>query len=161
MTSRPKARSASAARRRIEIGGVVQGVGFRPFVYNLARRYGLTGFVSNTSRGVEIEVEGEAARLDAFFSDLPRQAPPQAEIVSLSSVSIPPTGETSFRIELSRSAGRAATLIAPDLALCADCLKELFDPDDRRYRYPFINCTNCGPRYSIVTGIPYDRPATA
>jgi hydrogenase maturation protein HypF len=161
MTSRPKARPAPAARRRIEIGGVVQGVGFRPFVYNLACRYGLTGFVSNTSRGVEIEVEGEAARLAAFFSGLSGQAPPQAEIVSLTSVSIPPAGDTSFRIEHSRSAGRAATLIAPDLALCADCLTELFDPADRRYRYPFINCTNCGPRYSIVSGIPYDRPATA
>ncbi len=161
MPLRPGTLPAEAVRCRLDIDGVVQGVGFRPFVFNLARRFGLAGFVTNTSRGVEIEVEGEAGRLAAFVAALPVEAPPQAVIDKLAKTPLAPTGERGFLIAPSRVAGKAATLIAPDLAVCPDCLRELFDPADRRYRYPFINCTNCGPRYSIVTGIPYDRPATA
>jgi len=152
---------ASVARRRLEIAGVVQGVGFRPFVFKLAKEYGLAGYVVNTSRGVEIEVEGPVELLDAFVTALPERSPPQAEILTLTSEPLPPLGDSTFRIDHSRAVGRAATLIAPDLALCSDCLRELFEPGNRRYLYPFINCTNCGPRYSIVTGIPYDRPSTA
>jgi hydrogenase maturation protein HypF len=151
----------TTVRRKIEIGGVVQGVGFRPFVFNLARRHGLVGCVANTSRGVEIEVQGSPEVLDVFTSALREEAPVQAEILSLRTSSVPPGAETDFQILCSRTIGPAATLIAPDLALCRDCLREMFDPADRRYLYPFINCTNCGPRYSIVTAIPYDRPATA
>jgi hydrogenase maturation protein HypF len=148
-------------RRKIEIGGVVQGVGFRPFVYNLARRYGLVGSVTNTPMGVEIEVQGAPEVLEVFATALRDEAPGQAEIVSVRTSSVPPGLETDFRIDLSRTTGPATTLIAPDLALCRDCLRELFNPADRRYLYPFINCTNCGPRYSIVTAIPYDRSSTA
>ncbi len=161
MQLRPPAQSALVTRLRVEIAGVVQGVGFRPFIFKLATKYGLAGYVVNTSRGVEIEVEGDAALLEAFLAALPEQSPPQAEILTLTSEPIPPLGDSSFFINVSRPTGRAATLIAPDLALCSDCLFELFEPGNRRYLYPFINCTNCGPRYSIVTGIPYDRSATA
>ncbi|MDF1578415.1 MAG: carbamoyltransferase HypF [Desulfobulbales bacterium] len=146
-------------RRRIVVNGIVQGVGFRPFVYNLARRYGLVGTVSNTSAGVEIEIEG--IDLDRFENSLKNDLPPQAVLSSFATEVIPLRNYTEFSIGLSRGVGRVSTQIAPDLAVCPDCLRELFDPDDRRYLYPFINCTNCGPRYSIVTGIPYDREKTA
>lgn len=148
-------------RQKIEIGGVVQGVGFRPFVYNLARRYGLVGFVANTSTGVGIEAQGGLEALAAFTAAMRGTAPPQAEIFSFRASFIPPSSETDFRIHHSLETGSANTLVAPDLALCRDCLREMLDPADRRYLYPFINCTNCGPRYSIVTAIPYDRSATA
>lgn len=151
----------SLARLKIEIDGVVQGVGFRPFVYKLARRHGLTGMVANTSMGVEIEAQGVPEILADFVLALQSDAPPQAEIYSLCSSPLPPAEETEFKIRHSQTTGPVATLIAPDLALCSDCLREMLDPNDRRYLYPFINCTNCGPRYSIVTAIPYDRPATA
>jgi len=161
MASRGEPGVGPIVRRKIEIGGVVQGVGFRPFVYNLARRHELVGFVANTSTGVEIEVQGAPEVLAAFASALREEAPPQAEIFSLCSSVLLPAAETDFRIHHSQATGLANTLIAPDLALCRDCLRELLDQADRRYLYPFINCTNCGPRYSIVTAIPYDRPATA
>jgi hydrogenase maturation protein HypF len=148
-------------RRKILVNGIVQGVGFRPFVYNLARRYGLAGLVANTSAGVKIEVEGPAPELARFERSLHDELPPQAVLVDCRSDDIPAVGAGDFVIDLSEVSDRAATLVAPDLALCRACLAELFDPADRRYRYPFINCTNCGPRYSIVTGIPYDRAATA
>jgi hydrogenase maturation protein HypF len=148
-------------RRKIMVNGVVQGVGFRPFVYNLARRCGLTGSVANNSPGVKVEVEGHAPELDRFEKSLQEELPAQALLVDYRSEDVPAVGTQDFVIDLSEVSGRAATLVAPDLALCRDCLAELFDPADRRYRYPFINCTNCGPRYSIVTGIPYDRAATA
>jgi len=149
------------ARLKILVDGVVQGVGFRPFVYQLARSHGLVGFVANTSRGVEIEVQGQPEALAAFVAVLPVDAPPQAEVASMSSSPMPPASESDFRIHDSRATVASTTLIAPDLALCRECLQELLDPADRRYLYPFINCTNCGPRYSIITAIPYDRQATA
>ncbi|NTV15253.1 MAG: carbamoyltransferase HypF [Desulfobulbaceae bacterium] len=157
----PEAGAGAVSRWKIAINGVVQGVGFRPFVYNLACRYSLVGFVANTSMGVEIEAQGGLEHLAAFAAALRDQAPPQAEIFSLRSSSMAATAETDFQIHHSQVTGPSNTLIAPDLALCLDCLRELLDPADRRYLYPFINCTNCGPRYSIVTAIPYDRPATA
>ncbi|MFN2369364.1 MAG: acylphosphatase, partial [Desulfurivibrionaceae bacterium] len=146
-------------RRRILVNGIVQGVGFRPFVYVLAHRYGLTGTVINTSAGVEIEIEG--IDLDRFENSLKNDLPPQAMLSSFTSQVTPVCNDTQFSIGFSQGVGRVSTQIAPDLAICFDCLRELFDPDDRRYLYPFINCTNCGPRYSIVIGIPYDREKTA
>ena len=146
-------------RRRVVVTGVVQGVGFRPFVHRLAQRHGLAGFVRNDARGVEIEVEGEAAALDAFAASLAGEPPPLARVSDLTSTQIEPLRASGFAIAASR-AGSPATLIAPDAATCDDCLRELFDPADRRYRYPFINCTNCGPRFTIVRRVPYDRPNT-
>jgi len=144
-------------RLRIEITGVVQGVGFRPFVYGLALEKGLAGFVRNSSGGVEIEVEGEAA--ESFLSDLRTKAPPLADILSLDAEETPLEGDQQFIILASRDEGRS-TYLSPDVATCADCLRELKDPADRRHGYPFINCTNCGPRYSITRRVPYDRPNT-
>jgi len=147
-------------RKRLEIEGIVQGVGFRPFVYQLACRVGVAGWVRNDSRGVTIEVEGEGAILAEFLRQLQEQLPPLASISRLSEQPLPPCGERDFHIHHSASDSAALAQIAPDSHVCADCLRELFDPADRRYRYPFINCTNCGPRYTIVTAIPYDRPFT-
>ena len=149
----------AVTRRRFVVAGIVQGVGFRPFVYRLARTHGLSGWVRNTPAGVEIEVQGAAEALASFSCALADEAPPLAVINSISSEDIPLADEHAFSI-LSSGTGAAAIQIAPDSALCGDCLRELFDPVDRRYRYPFITCTNCGPRYSIITGIPYDRPKT-
>lgn len=146
-------------RRRHTIQGIVQGVGFRPFVYRLAHDLNLTGWVRNTPAGVEIEIQGNEARLDTFEDALQNSLPPLALITSQFSSDIPVGDELSFTI-LPSGTGRADIQIAPDSAVCSDCLRELFDPADRRYRYPFITCTNCGPRYSIITGIPYDRPKT-
>ena len=151
----------TSERRRITVRGIVQGVGFRPFVHGLATRHGLTGLVANTSHGVEIEVQGESDDLERFLTALSREAPVQALITGLSEEAIPPRPETGFFITLSESSGASSTLIAPDLALCEECRRELFDPLDRRYLYPFINCTQCGPRFTIIRGIPYDRPTTA
>jgi hydrogenase maturation protein HypF len=147
-------------RRRILVQGIVQGVGFRPFVYGQALRYGLGGFVLNDSAGVTIEVEGERAALIAFERALREQAPPLARVDSLIAEALPPRGETAFVIAHSRPGAERHALIAPDAATCDDCLRELFDPSDRRYRYPFINCTNCGPRFTIVQDVPYDRDKT-
>ncbi len=141
----------------MRVTGVVQGVGFRPFVHGLASDLGLSGFVFNDALGVLVEVEGEA--VDAFVERLMRDAPPLASVEDVRVESVEPTGEPGFAIRASVG-GRPDAPIAPDTATCADCLRELFDPNDRRYRYPFINCTNCGPRFTIVTGVPYDRPST-
>jgi hydrogenase maturation protein HypF len=138
----------------------VQGVGFRPFVYNLAVRLGLGGYVANDERGVLIEVEGAAHGVAEFIARLQSDAPLLASVDSISMTEIAPLGERQFRIAASRRDGSRQTLIAPDTATCADCLREIFDPSDRRYRYPFTNCTNCGPRFTIIRGIPYDRPFT-
>jgi len=146
-------------RRRHTIQGIVQGVGFRPFVYRLAHELDLPGWVRNTPAGVEIEIQGTEPRLEAFEYALRNTLPPLALITSHVSSDIPVGDELSFTI-LPSGTGRADVQIAPDSALCSDCQRELFDPADRRYRYPFITCTNCGPRYSIITGIPYDRPKT-
>jgi hydrogenase maturation protein HypF len=137
----------------------VQGVGFRPFVYRLAVGFGLTGWVRNTPAGVFLEVQGAEECLHAFLHDLSDKAPPLAVITSIGSAEIATVEEASFTI-LASGGGENSIQIAPDGDVCPDCLRELFDPADRRYRYPFINCTNCGPRYSIITGVPYDRPFT-
>ncbi len=145
---------------RIHISGIVQGVGFRPFVYALALRLGLNGWVRNTSAGVDIEVDGSQQQLDAFIAALRAEAPPLSHIDSLEAQFSPPNGFTAFEIVHSQAVEAAFQPISPDVCICPDCLRELFDPADRRYRYPFINCTNCGPRFTIIQDIPYDRPNT-
>ena len=143
----------------IEIKGVVQGVGFRPFVYGLATALHLNGWVLNTSSGVVIEAEGPASTLDRFLRDLVEKAPPLSKIEQIDSRSISPNGYSRFEIRESKSE-EGYVLISPDIATCPACLGEIFDPDDRRYRYPFTNCTNCGPRFTIIQDVPYDRPLT-
>ena len=140
--------------------GVVQGVGFRPFVYRLAHDHGLTGWVLNHSGGVEIEVEGQPSRLAAFVRDLEEKPPPLARIEGVEVADLPPAGYMAFEIRHSVAEEGRYQLISPDIATCVDCLQELLDPADRRYRYPFTNCTNCGPRFTIIQDIPYDRPKT-
>ncbi len=151
----------SAQRLRILVNGIVQGVGFRPFVYKLAHDLNLCGFVINSSNGVEIEIQGSEKALRNFVRRLGKEAPPLSEIISLESRSIPPKDCVGFHIQKSHSTNDARTLISPDISICEDCLRELFDPGDRRYLYPFINCTNCGPRFTIIHNIPYDRPYTS
>ncbi|MFW6198654.1 MAG: carbamoyltransferase HypF, partial [Acidobacteriota bacterium] len=149
-------------RRRIRarVTGVVQGVGFRPLVYRLACSLELGGHVLNDTRGVLLEVEGHEQAVSSFLDRLRSESPPLAEIEDVRVESLAPQGETSFQIVASEDAGPPDALITPDTSTCDDCLSELFDPDDRRHRYPFINCTNCGPRFTIVRGVPYDRPLT-
>jgi hydrogenase maturation protein HypF len=144
----------------IHITGVVQGVGFRPFVYGLAKRLGLTGWVKNTSAGVEIEASGQRQDVDVFVNSLRVEAPPLARIDEIHVQESAVNGYTDFTIIASQPIPDAFQPISPDVSVCQDCLDELFDPNDRRYRYPFINCTNCGPRFTIITDIPYDRPNT-
>jgi hydrogenase maturation protein HypF len=146
--------------KQISVRGVVQGVGFRPFVYRLAHDHELAGWVLNHSGGVDIEVEGLPPALDAFVHDLTAQAPPLARIVAVEVTDAPPNGYTGFDIRHSVAEEGRYQLLSPDIATCPDCQRELFDPDDRRYRYPFTNCTNCGPRFTIIRDIPYDRPLT-
>ena len=145
---------------RIHITGIVQGVGFRPFVYNLAARLELKGWVRNPSAGVDIEVDGEKDALDSFVKLLRDEAPSLSRIDEFSASFCPANGFRSFEILQSESVAGAFQPISPDVSICDDCLRELFDPSDRRYRYPFINCTNCGPRFTIIKDIPYDRPKT-
>lgn len=145
---------------RIHVSGVVQGVGFRPFVYGLAQRYRLNGWVRNSSSGVDIEIDGPDSDLARFSAALTAELPALARIDHLQSSGQPANGFTQFDILESRREEGAFQPISPDVAVCPDCLRELFDPADRRYRYPFINCTNCGPRYTIIRDIPYDRPLT-
>jgi hydrogenase maturation protein HypF len=147
-------------RRGVEVAGIVQGVGFRPYVYRLATERGLAGSIVNTASGVSIEIEGPEEAVADFLTRLPREAPPLARITRIAVHELACDHDGGFRILPSR-AGAVRTLIAPDVAVCADCLRELFDPADRRYRYPFINCTNCGPRFTIVRDIPYDRARTS
>lgn len=142
---------------RISIKGIVQGVGFRPFIYNLAKNLDIAGYVTNTSDGVIIEAEGES--LNEFLQSIQNKCPPLARIDSIETEELPLNGYEDFIIIESIDTGRF-TLISPDISICNNCLKELFDPSDRRYLYPFINCTNCGPRYSITQRVPYDRPNT-
>jgi len=148
------------ASKRIKITGVVQGVGFRPFVYQLAQEHRLRGWVCNTSAGVEIEAEGREEALERFLLELKVKAPPLARIESLSAAEVEPSGYDRFEIRSSRAQKGRYLLISPDIATCEDCKRELLDPSDRRYRYPFTNCTNCGPRFTIIEDIPYDRPKT-
>lgn len=149
------------ARVHIVIRGAVQGVGFRPFVYQLARGMNLTGFVLNSPLGVIIEAEGDKSLLDQLILNLEQKKPRQAVIQSLEFSFLDPAGYREFEIRESQSNGKKTAFIMPDLAVCDHCLKELFDPNDRRYLYPFINCTHCGPRFSIIESLPYDRPNTS
>ena len=142
------------------VRGVVQGVGFRPYVYRLAIDMKLNGWALNSGEGVKIEVEGERNLLDQFLLRLQPESPPLSSIQSIEHIFLEPFGYSNFIIRPSEEGGRKRTLILPDLAICADCLRELFDPVDRRYRYPFLNCTHCGPRFSILEFLPYDRPNT-
>jgi len=152
---------AGHGRIRIHVRGIVQGVGFRPHVYRLARAHGLVGWVSNGRRGVEIEVEGPAAARDRFLAALVADPPPLARIEAADAEPIPPEGGAEFVIRPSTDEPTVEVApVTPDAAICADCLRELFDRADRRYLYPFINCTRCGPRFTIVRGVPYDRPRT-
>jgi hydrogenase maturation protein HypF len=148
-------------RKAIEIAGIVQGVGFRPFVFRLATENNLTGFITNTEAGVSIEVEGSTEAVEAFLSRLPKEIPPLARITNLVIADRPPNRDVDFRILPSLGGEERRVLIAPDVAICDDCLAELLNPTDRRFHYPFINCTNCGPRYTIVRDTPYDRAKTS
>ena len=147
-------------RTQISIKGIVQGVGFRPFIYNLAKKYELKGYVLNNTSGVNIEVEGESSVIDEFIQKIKTEPPPQAVIFEMHSQNIEPLGYEDFTIRKSDDQEEKFVPISPEIATCKDCIKELFDPSDHRYRYPFINCTNCGPRFTIVKDIPYDRKFT-
>jgi hydrogenase maturation protein HypF len=147
--------------KRLKVNGIVQGVGFRPFVYQLAERYGLKGEVANTSSGVSIHIEGRPEQVVSFETDLATKNPPLAHIVEISEQRESVKQYTDFAITKSIGKSKMTTLISPDVSVCDDCRTEMLDPDDRRYEYPFINCTNCGPRYTIIDDIPYDRPKTS
>ena len=154
--------SIPAGSLHIAVHGIVQGVGFRPFVYRLAHRVGLTGTVANDGDGVVIHLDGSARALDSFVVALRAEAPPVARIVGMEVRPAPSAcPATDFRILPSRRDGRPSTQIAPDITVCPDCLGEILDPANRRFRYSFTNCTNCGPRFSIVERVPYDRPNTS
>jgi hydrogenase maturation protein HypF len=155
------AQSDATRRAVLLVRGVVQGVGFRPFVYRLAMEEGLAGFIGNDTDGVTIEVEGGPSRVESFVARLRAEAPPLSRIDSVVACAASPKGESGFHILASEVLGRVSTGIPADAATCADCLRELMDPHDRRYRYPFLNCTNCGPRFTITRRIPYDRPQTS
>ena len=150
----------TAKRERLTVEGAVQGVGFRPFVYGLAQEFGLTGYVQNTPGGVVIEIEGADAPLKSFKKALWARMPPLAQILRLDQTAATAIGGDEFMIRQSETEEAPDALILPDLAVCQECLREMNDPDERRYRYPFINCTHCGPRFSIITALPYDRPNT-
>ena len=154
-------RERHEVRRAVLVCGVVQGVGFRPFVYRLAFEEGLAGFIGNDTDGVTIEVEGPEERVEAFLDRLRAEAPPLARIDSIVARDVTAIGEVGFRIVASEVLGPVSTGIPADAATCRDCLRELLDPEDRRYGYPFLNCTNCGPRFTITRRIPYDRPQTS
>lgn len=149
------------SRRRVVVRGVVQGVGFRPFVYTTAAELALSGRVSNDSSGVIVEIEGAPADLDEFVRRMRESPPPLAVVESVEQETIPLRGGTGFHIADTTRDGAGRTLASPDVALCADCARELADPADRRHRHPFINCTNCGPRFTIIASLPYDRPHTS
>ena len=145
---------------KIHLTGAVQGVGFRPFVYNTAKKFNLNGYVINDTHGVIIEVEGEERDINRFLISLQTEKPPLAHIFSQEIQELPLKGFTDFKIRKSKHRGKKEVFILPDISVCDECLKELDDPENRRYRYPFINCTNCGPRFSIIEKLPYDRPNT-
>lgn len=147
--------------KRVLVQGIVQGVGFRPTVYGYAHKHGLTGWILNSAHGVEIEVHGDPQRLEAFLQELREKPPLRAQIDAFEVSDVPAKHFESFEIIASQDNPNDFLPVSPDLNSCPDCLRDLFNPTDRRYRYPFINCTNCGPRFSIVKGIPYDRPNTS
>jgi hydrogenase maturation protein HypF len=148
------------AAMRIKVDGIVQGVGFRPFVFGLAQGLGLAGSIVNDLQGVAIEVEGSIASVAEFRARLVSDAPPVAFIQNVVCEPIPIANRSVFEILASHAEGERDVLISPDVATCDDCLREIFDPLDRRYRYSFTNCTNCGPRFTVVRGVPYDRSRT-
>jgi hydrogenase maturation protein HypF len=148
-------------RRRICLRGIVQGVGFRPFVFNLAQRIGIRGFVLNSSSGLTVEAEGPDRAVDEFLTSLRTEAPPLARIKELTTEDLSPVGDPAFQIRESVAEQGEFALVSPDVATCDQCWREVVDPANRRFGYPFTNCTNCGPRYTIIRDIPYDRPATA
>ena len=153
--------SAIPKRLKLAIRGAVQGVGFRPFVFRLATELSLTGWVNNSVQGVFIEVEGPASALEQFLLRIDAEKPPRSFIQSLEPSWLDPTGYTAFEIRPSETGGAKTALVLPDIATCPDCLREIFDPGNRRYHYAFTNCTNCGPRFSIIESLPYDRANTS
>src|ERR1700733_6923311 len=159
---RPLMLRSDDVRQHFTVTGVVQGVGFRPFVHRIASELGLAGFVGNDSGAVFLEVQGERGRVDEFGRRLRTEAPPLAQIaaISVAEIAADTACQREFRIAASQVVNGAQTPIPPDIAVCDDCVAELFDPHDRRYRHPFVTCTNCGPRFTIIRKLPYDRPAT-
>jgi len=155
------AASPNHVRLKIAVRGAVQGVGFRPFVFRLATRLQLTGGVHNSAQGVFIEAEGPRDALEQFLLRLEVEKPPRSFIQSLEATWLESLGFTGFEIRPSDPHGPKNTLVLPDIATCPDCLREIFDPANRRYRYPFTNCTHCGPRFSIIEALPYDRANTS
>jgi len=155
-----KMEMVSNCRRRIRVAGTVQGVGFRPFIYRLAVRGRLAGWVCNTGGGVLIEAEGTEEELTRFIEGIRREAPPVARVDDIRQEPVAPLGETTFAIRHSEESESMRAAIPPDIATCGDCLADILDSRNRRYRYPFTNCTNCGPRFTIIEGVPYDRPRT-
>ncbi len=147
-------------RMRVDVEGTVQGVGFRPFIYRLAREMDLTGWVKNTRNGVLIEAEGDSLAVETFLQRLQADVPVSASVEAMRAIAIPILGDGDFSISQSTESGQAALVIPPDLATCADCRRELIDPSDRRFRYPFLTCTQCGPRYSLLLAVPYERSNT-
>ena len=147
-------------RLSIHIEGIVQGVGFRPFIYNLARSYSLSGYVLNNTRGVDVEVEGDKERIQLFLQGIKTKSPPLAVIEKINWQELPPADYRNFEIKSSRKEKDKFLPLSPDISICDECLRELLDPRDRRYLYPFINCTNCGPRFTIIKDVPYDRQRT-
>jgi hydrogenase maturation protein HypF len=147
-------------RARVHVSGLVQGVGFRPFVWRTATDLGLNGWVSNDPAGVVIEVEGDAAIIASMLTAL-RTPPPLARVDAVVSHPVPALGGSGFEVRISELTGARVAQVSPDTATCTDCLRELHDPTDRRFGYPFLNCTNCGPRFTIVLSVPYDRARTS
>src|SRR5215831_11311559 len=154
-------RTATSERLRITVRGAVQGVGFRPFIYRLATELKLNGQVSNSGQGVLIEAEGPPNLLREFLLRIEKDKPPRSVIQSLESSFVDAVGYSRIEICESKNAGDKTALILPDIATCGDCFREIFDQTNRRYRYPFTNCTNCGPRFSIIEALPYDRSNTS
>jgi len=151
---------ALVARKRIQIRGVVQGVGFRPFVYRIAQRLDIRGYILNSSEGVVIEAEADEDAVQQFVTALTSEAPSLAKIDAMEVSSIDPTGEDRFTVHDSAAIAGRFALVPPDVATCDDCIRDFTTPGNMRYRYPFTNCTNCGPRYTIIRDVPYDRPNT-
>lgn len=151
----------SIVRRQITLKGTLQGIGFRPTVYRLARKHRLAGWVINTTEAVRIEIEGALSRCESFISELPEATPPPGQILAFEIFEKPPIGDTSFRIQTSLETQREIAPIPPDVATCPECVSELFDPNGRRYLFPFITCTLCGPRFTVVRSFPYDRERTS
>src|ERR1017187_5548106 len=152
---------SSHVRVRVVLRGAVQGVGFRPFVHRLASELALAGWVNNSPQGVFLEVEGQRPELEEFLRRLQAEKPPRSFIQSLETTWLDAVGMNTFEIRASSAHGHHTTLGLPDIATCPDCLREILDPKNRRFRYPFTNCTHCGPRFSIIEALPYDRANTA